>query len=175
MRFFISLLACLSVLSFSVSAQNASKKPATDTDAPNAFWTGNFATGQIMVNIHKIASVSQQKYLLDTQFVVYEVSIDVDGNALTRIYYIEPVAESSSSSAVGAITSRAKSVFGSVQDRATNGSLDIETTVSKSYPATTHSHTIEYRVASLEEINAVYKSLTNALQRGQGRTFTYAK
>lgn len=175
MKFLLSILGCLCLLSLSVSAQNTVRKPASDSDSPNSFWTGNFATGQIMVNIHKIASVSQQKYLLDGQFIVYEVSIDVDGNALTRIYYIEPLAESSSSSAVNAVTERAKSVFGSVQDRATNGNLDINTTVSKSYPATTHSHTIEYRVSSLEEVNMVYKSLCVALQRGQGRTFTYSK
>ena len=175
MKFFLPILGCLCLLNFSSTALGQAKKAATDSDAPNAFWTGNFASGQIMVNIHKIASVSQQKYLLDGQVIVYEVSIDVDGNALTRIYYIELLAESSSISAVGTAVSRAKSVFGNAQDKATNGNMDMETTVSKTYPGTTHSHTIEYRVATLDEINLVYKSLTNALQRGQGRTFTYSK
>lgn len=174
MKFTLPLLACLCLLNISAHAQNE-KKPATDSDAPTAFWTGNFATGQIMVNIHKIASVSQQKYLLDGQFIVYEVSIDVDGNALTRIYYMESVTESSSVNAVSTVADRAKSAFGSVQDRVSNGNLDINTTVSKNYPATTHSHTIEYRVATLDEINLLYKSLTTALQRGQGRTFSYSK
>ncbi|MEG0837501.1 MAG: hypothetical protein RSE01_06830 [Akkermansia sp.] len=179
MKNILVFLFC-SILTVTGLAQNASAqtpkvKAVSDNEVQSEFWTGTFATGQIIVSIHKIASVSQQRYLLDGQVLVYEVCIDVSGNALTRIYYIEPLTETSNVSAVKTVTSRAKEVFGSAQNRVSSADLDIDTTVTKNYPLTTHSHTIEYRLASLAELNAVYKSLSTAIQRGKGRTYTYAK
>lgn len=127
-----------------------------------------------MIPVSKIAAIAQQKYLLDGQFFVYEVTVDVIGNTVTRIYYIEPIAESASGSTnIGAAAyGRAKDLAGIAQNRTGTSGIDINTVVTKNYPATTHSHTIEFRVATLDELNAVYKSVATAFQKGRGRVYT---
>lgn len=152
-------------------------KEGTDTETTSIFWTGNFASGQVIVPVDKIASVAQQKYILDAQFVIHEVSIDSLGNSLIRIYYIEPIAESASSvSAFGsAARDRARELAGELQGRTGTQDLDPETAVTKNYPTTTHSHTVEFRVSSIEELRAVYRSVSTAFTRSKGRTYNSRK
>lgn len=169
-------MAALAMSGALVCAQDKPKE-GTDTEATSVFWTGNFAGGQVIIPVDKIASVAQQKYVLDAQFIVHEVSIDTLGNSLTRIYYIEPIAEAASGvSAFGtAVKERAKELAGEVQGRTGTSDLDPETAVTKNYPLTTHSHTVEYRVSSIEELRTVYRSVSTAFQRGRGRTYNSRK
>lgn len=153
------------------------QKGGTDNEVPTQFWTGSFAGGQILIPLDKIASVSKQKYILDGQFLIHEVAIDSVGNALTRIYYIEPLAVSvTSNTGVGQnAINRAKDVTSGIQDRTGSKDLDPNTVVTKTYPGTTHSHTIEYRVGTVDELDAAYKSISTALTRGRGRTYNSNK
>ena len=43
--------------------------------------------------------------------------------------------------------------------------------VVKSYPATTHTHTIEYRVASEEQLKKIFSSAQEAFESGKSATF----
>lgn len=174
MKKLIMVLYCSLLTGLCATAQDLTKQ-GNDTEASNSFWTGNFPGGQILVPISKIAAIAQHKYLLDGQFTVYEVTIDVVGNSLTRIYYIEPVAATvaGATSFGTAAKERAKAVGENVREKTGTSDLDPETIVSKNYPTTTHAHTIEYRVKTLDELNTVYRSLSNALQRGKGRVYSH--
>jgi hypothetical protein len=41
----------------------------------------------------------------------------------------------------------------------------------KDYPATTHAHTVEYRIESKEKLQGLLKSLTDSLTSGRGDSF----
>lgn len=178
MKSLITFAVCaLFASSITLAQSNNAPKGGTDNEVTSVFWTGNFAGGQIIVPVDKIAAVAQQKYLLDGNFMVYEVTIDVVGNSITRIYYIEPVAASASGASAlsEALLNRGKELSAEFRDRTGTQAVDPMTVVTKNYPTTTHAHTIEFRVATIEELNAVYKSVSTAFQRSKGRTYNANK
>ena len=66
------------------------------------------------------------------------------------------------------MTDREKELGAGAVNRATGGSIDPDTAVAKAYPNT---NTVEFRVATLEQLTKMYASLLKAWQDGKGRTF----
>lgn len=179
----IYLLAAFLLISLPLSAQ----RPATGTDGneelpaetQNAsdqedlkrFWQLTLPDGHFMVALDRIASISRSSYLLDGGLIVTEVTIDTVGNSLCRIYQITPAAEKSNSSAAQRLGQRARDLSGRAAE--VTGS-DVATIVQKNYPTTTHAKTVEYRVAEVATLDALYLSLNRAWREGQGRNFSIA-
>lgn len=80
----------------------------------------------------------------------------------------ETLGQNSGINAIKNVTDRAKELGAGAVNRATGGSIDPDTTVAKAYPNT---NTVEFRVATLEQLNKMYASLLKAWQDGKGRTF----
>ena len=76
--------------------------------------------------------------------------------------------QNSGINAIKNVTDRAKELGSGAVNRATGGSIDPDTTVAKAYPNT---NTVEFRVATLEQLNKMYASRLKAWQDGKGRTF----
>ena len=100
--------------------------------------------------------------------MVYEVTLITLGNTPTKFYYLETLGQNSGINAIRNVTDRAKELGAGAVNRATGGSIDPDTTVAKAYPNT---NTVEFRVATLEQLNKMYASLLKAWQDGKGRTF----
>lgn len=169
-RFFLSAMALCVCAAAPLSAQSKTGAPTQSTDDYNQsqFWIGNFPEGQYVVHLSRIVAVAQQKYILDNACMVYEVTLVTMGNTPTKFYYLESLGQGSGINAIKNVTDRAKELGSGAVNRATGGGIDPDTTVAKAYPNT---NTVEFRVASLEQLNKMYASLLKAWQDGKGRTF----
>ena len=145
----------------------ASSKPDGEEDGPKRFWQANLPGGHYMVAIDRIASISQQTYLLDGGVVVHEVNVDTNGQALARFYYLEPPKTTSSTAAQ--ITERGRELINEAGQRS---GTNVQDMVMKKYPETTHAKCIEYRLKNEQELDALYKSLRETWESGKGRKFT---
>lgn len=118
----------------------------------------------VTIRLNTLTSVSKQRYLLNGTMNVWELVIDTTGNNTIRIYCIDAgekaksVAGSSLRKNVGAAISR------------NTGLLDGSECVTKAYPESTHAHSVEFRVKSLDTINKIQESLFKAMQSGYGES-----
>lgn len=136
----------------------------------NRFWQGNINGGEIMVAVDRIGAISKTQYLLDGGLLCTEVVIDtLGGQSLTRIYHVVPATEAVAANAATKIVDRAKEVL---DNNAARTGTKLHELVQKSYPATTHAHTVEFRVMHLEDLEALYASLKATWTSGKGRNFT---
>jgi hypothetical protein len=138
-----------------------------EEDGPKRFWQAVLPGGHYMVAIDRIASISQQTYVLDGGVVVHEVNVDTDGQALARFYYLEPPKTSSSTTAQ--MVDRGRELVDQAGQRSGSNMQDM---VMKKYPETTHAKCIEYRLKNEKELDALYKSLRETWESGKGRKFT---
>lgn len=133
-------------------------------------WQATLAGGEYAVSTDRITSVSRHSYLLDGALVVDEVTIDTVGQALARFYHITPVgAQGTAGGTAGAAIERGKGMLDSVGQRA---GADLENMVIKKYPVTTHAKSIEYRIATQQELTNLFESAKQAWQSGQGGSFS---
>jgi hypothetical protein len=126
-----------------------------------------------MVALSRIVSVSRHQYVLDGTLIVDEVTVDTEGEALTRFYHISPITDAVPGNAAAALASRGREVIDKVAQRAAG--TNVQDMVVKKYPDTTHARSIEYRVSSEQELTALYSSVRNAWESGRGRQFSAAR
>lgn len=170
--FFTLLLVC------PVYGQQTSEQPAEGEGNRGGwrggrfgYWRAVLPGGTFVVSLNAITSISQHEYMVDGTARVVEVSIDTTGSVQARFYYIEPTAASSQSPAnIG--QSGVQMIQERLQQTAENAGLDeIWRKVVKNYPNTTHAHTVEYRLASRDELNRLFESAERSWLRRQSDTF----
>jgi hypothetical protein len=167
-RFFVAILMMGAA---SVLGQTPTAAPsATGTPPPAlpAFWRCDLPGGTYEVAVRAIVSVSSHEYIVDGAARVTEVNVDTQGNMAVRFYCIEPMTPKAplgvGQSAMDRASELAKEVAGRTGPDAT------WERVIKSYPTTTHSHTIEYRVSSEEKLKQIMASAQSAFESGRGKT-----
>ncbi len=140
-----------------------------DETGPRGFWQASIEGGHYMVALDRIASVSRHKYILDGAMIVDEVTVDTVGRALTRFYFVSSIASASPETSAERLIDRGRELI----DRGARGKgMHLQDMVVKKYPDTTHAGTIEYRVLSEQQLDALYSSLKNAWESGSGRQFS---
>lgn len=149
--------------------QENNTNTAGDKEVRNPFWEANLTGGNYMVALGRITSVSRHKYVLDGAVIVDEVTIDTEGQALARFYFISPISVGGTGAAAAAAVERAAAL---VDGAARRAGTDVQDMVMKKYPLTTHTKTIEYRLMSEQQLSALYQSAKTAWVRGKGRVFT---
>jgi len=141
-----------------------------ESQGHNRFWQCNINGGELMVAVDRIGSISKTQFLLDGGLLCTEVTIDtLGGQSLTRIYHVVPATEAMAPNAATKIVDRAKEL---VDNNAARAGTRLHELVQKSYPTTTHAHTVEFRVMHLEDLEALYSSLKATWISGKGRNFT---
>ncbi len=146
-----------------------SKENTEESVGPRNFWQANLPGGSYTVALRNISSVSKHTYLISATLSVTEVTIDTNGNALARFYYIIPVTESSGSNIAGNLTNRTKELLDHAGDRT---GANANTAVQKEYPTTTHAKTVEFRVSDEGDLDKLYSSVRKAWINGRGVKFT---
>lgn len=144
-------------------------KKASESPGLPRFWQASVNGGNYMVALDRIVSVSRQKYLLDGAVVVDEVSVDTVGQALARFYFLSPISDEAPGASIAGIANRGKELLDKAANRA---GTDVQNMVVKKYPETTHAKELEYRVLSVEQLSALYASVTSAWESGRGRKFS---
>ena len=164
MKTLFSSLALAILMTSPLSAQDAGE------DAPGniRFWAAELGGGHYMVKLGAIVSASRHEYVSDGVARVVEVTIATDSSVAARFYFVEPVGKNSSFNTPGIIANRVESTVNKLGGRA---GVDSDTTVVKNYPASTHAHTVEFRVGSLTALDSLYNSLTSSIQSGRGKVW----
>ena len=145
------------------------KSNTTESDGPRRFWQANVPNGHYMVALDRISTISMHEYLLDGGLVVNEVTIDTAGRALARFYHLEPLTDAAGRDELSRVVDRGRELL----DRAGQKTgTDAHNMAQKSYPATTHAGTIEYRIVDKRDLDALYGSLKKAWETGKGRRFS---
>lgn len=162
----ISIFGFFWVLLGVLSAQTPT--PTPDTPSDRGVWRAELPGGTFVVALSAITSVSSHEYVVDNTARVTEVTVATAGSLIGRFYYLEPnVPEAPGGIGQSAITF--------MQDKLTEGAertgTDAWKKVVKSYPASTHAHTVEYRIDSKEVLQKLYKNVETAWLRGRGDTF----
>ena len=133
------------------------------------YWRCELPGGTYEVAIRAIISVSSHEYIVDGAARVNEVNVDTQGNMAVRFYYLEPSAAKSpvgvGQSAIDRISDLAKEAGQRV------GADKVWERVVKTYPTTTHAHSIEYRVESEEQLKQIFISAQGAFESGVTATF----
>lgn len=151
------------------NAQGEEEKPYSDDSNPHKrFWRASLPGGSYMVALDRIASVSKHEYLLDGNLIVTEVNIDTVGNSAVRIYQITPAASKSGLGTAQRLVERGTELLDKAGQRT---GTDPNSAVHKTYPLTTHTKTIEFRVKNVATLNALLSSVSKAWVDGKGRHF----
>lgn len=167
-----SLAAAAVLISLPASAQESGDNGVSDTATRNPFWQAAFGSGgHYMVRLDRIASISRHRYILDGGILVDEVTVDTSGQALARFYHLEPATAGIDNDSVRRIADRAGEIVNQAASRSGSG---LHNMVAKTYPGTTHAKSIEYRLASKAEVDALYASLRRAWESGEGRSLKVA-
>jgi hypothetical protein len=145
------------------------KEKDNDKETKNGFWEANLAGGNYLVALGRISSVSRHRYVLDGTVIVDEVTIDTEGQALARFYFLSPIDAGGAGAAAADAVERAAALLDNAVRRA---GVNVQDMVVKKYPLTTHSKTIEYRLLSEQQLGALYVSAKTAWITGKGRVFT---
>jgi len=166
-------IALLASIALCLSFAQAQEADPTPTPTPQVFnegiWRAELPGGKYMVRLADISCVSQHEYIVGGAMKVTEVNIVTPGYALARFYVIEPLTPETpynvGQSVLDAATERlreAKEQLSSLGGTNTN-------VVTKTYPATTHAHTIEFRLEKKENLENLFNNVTRAWSEGRAR------
>jgi hypothetical protein len=154
------------LVSVSLHAQQTAQDSQPDETPPDRvrpMWRAILPGGTYSVALRSIVSVSSHEYLVEGGARVTEVNIDTTGNALARFYYIG-AAKAQSPFGLGQSTlEKVEELATEAVDRA--GGEEIWRKVMKNYPTSTHAHTVEFRLESLEQLEKLRKSAEEAFER----------
>lgn len=138
--------------------------PATPVPQTNiAMWRANLPGGSYSVALRSIVSVSMHEYVVDGAARVTEVNIDTLGSALVRFYYIEPNTVSAPGGLGAATVEKAQQLFQEGIEKSGQAG-DVWKKVVKSYPTTTHSRTIEFRIPNKDTVLKIFDSAEAAFR-----------
>ena len=144
------------------------KPKAGDSPGPGRFWQATLKGGHFMVALDRIASVSRHKYVLDGAVIVDEVTVDTVGQALARFYFITPITNAVAANTASGIAARGQELLDKAAERVGTEAHEM---VVKKYGVSSHAKSIEYRLLSAKELDALYASVCNAWETGRGRKF----
>ena len=116
-----------------------------------------------------INSVSLHEYVVDGAARVAEVNISTSGSQLARFYFIEPYPPKPPVPAGQTVLSALDNKANELSARA--GTDENRAKVVKSYPTTTHAHTVEYRLVDRESLNRLFDSIEEAWLSGRAGSF----
>lgn len=140
-----------------------------ETESAKRFWQATLPSGNYMVALDHISSVSMHEYVLDTQLRVTEMVVDTNGRALARFYHVASVAEVASSSTASRLAERGRQLVDQAGERV---GTNVHNLPQKNYPTTSHAGMVEYRILNLNDLKALYTSVQSAWESNRGKTIT---
>ena len=152
----------LTALTLSLSSLSAQENAPTTSIR---FWEATLPSGDFMVALHRITSISKHEYHVGVVKIT-EVVIDTDGNSLARFYTSEILSQAD-------LVNRAIEKSRETLTNSTGGESGLEgNPVIKDYPTTTHAKTVEYNLKDVGAVDSLYNSIKRAWSRNNGAKFT---
>ena len=141
-----------------------------DEPTRDGLWDGRLKGGNYIVRCNSIIALSKHEYVADAVARVVEVNLTLSSSQIVRFYFLEPAKLEANSNLVNAGTQaveRAKGLFEQAAGRVSTTLT--EPRVVKSYPASTHAHTVEFVLKDEARLNSLFQSLERGFRTGQGR------
>jgi hypothetical protein len=124
-------------------------------------WRCTLPGGTYSVALRSITGVSSHEYLIDGGVRVTEVNIATSGSLLARFYYLEPITNPVPGLPAAGTLEKAQALL---VEGANRTGADVWKKVLKSYPTSTHAHTVEYRLESKESVTALFNSVESSFR-----------
>ena len=137
-------------------AQEPSPSP-TPTRLQRGVWQADLPGGKYIVRLSAITAVSLHEYVVDNAARVAEVNIGTSGNETVRFYAIEPNIPKAPGNIGQSVIDKAEEKANELLNRTRMD--ETWQKVMKSYPTTTHAHTIEYRIPDRKTLQALFESI----------------
>jgi hypothetical protein len=156
------------------TGQGGQQQSQGQADEPtrDGLWDGRFSGGNYIVRCNSIIALSKHEYISDGVARVVEVNLTLNSAQVVRFYFLEAYKPETGSSTVGAGTVALERAKGMFEQAAGRVSPDLTTPkVVKNYPASTHSHTVEFVLKEEARLNAMFQSLERGFRTGQGRVW----
>ncbi|MDD5351167.1 MAG: hypothetical protein PHQ12_13230 [Chthoniobacteraceae bacterium] len=138
--------------------------------AQAAFWRCELPGGVFMVSLPSVSLVSIHEYVVDGAARVTELTVGTNSAVVARFYYLEPMVPQSPAGGIGqTLVDKAQQ---QARDAAARTGMEaVWQKVVKNYPVTTHAHTVEYRLETLDQLKRVQKSLEDAWRANRETQF----
>jgi hypothetical protein len=130
-------------------------------------WRADLPGGTYEVAIRSIISVSTHEYVVDGVARVTEMNIETPGAIEVRFYYLEPVVSTSPVGIGQSTLDKIHELATEANSRVNPGDEPPWEKVVKSYPTTTHAHTVEYRLDSKDDVQNLFNSAEQAFRLNQ--------
>lgn len=141
-----------------------------DEPTKDGIWDGRFKGGNYLVRCNSIIGLSKHEYVADGVARVVEVNLTLGSSQIVRFYFLEPAKPETGSTAAEAgmnALDRAKNMVEQATSRISPTLT--EPKVVKTYPASTHAHTVEFVLKEEARLNSLFQSLERGFRTGQGR------
>ena len=164
---------CLAVTCVGASAQT----PAPPTPPRGNFWKCTLPGGVYEVFLRQITAISTAEYVVEGGIKVTQLTIDTTGKTEARFYYMQTLAQAANGGPAQTAANAAQQKLQQATDRVTSAMTGgvaneaMNTMVVKTYPTTTHANTVEYRVATLGEIDELFKSLQTSWETNTNTSY----
>lgn len=162
-----TLLLAFSTTHAQTPTPSATPAPAGATAIP--IFRATLPGGIYAAAVRNIVSVSTHEYLVDGLARVTEVNVETTGSVLVRFYYLEPSAPAAPSGLGTAAVEKAQQLFLQGAEKA---GFDTWKKVTKSYPTTTHSRTVEYRLNTKEDAKKIFEAANEAFRMQKSKQVT---
>jgi hypothetical protein len=130
-------------------------------------WRCDLPGGTYEVAIRSIISVSTHEYVVDGVARVTEMNIETPGNVEVRFYYLEPTVTTTPGGVGQSLIDKAQALANEAAGQVNPGEEPPWEKVVKSYPATTHAHTVEYRLDTEDDVQTLFNSAEKAFRLNQ--------
>jgi hypothetical protein len=160
-----SLIAALFVVPL-VALGQATPSP-TPWPSRTPMWRCDLPGGTYEVAIRNIISVSIHDYVVDGVARVTEMNIETPGTTEARFYYLEPITPSSPIAEGQSALDKVQELATEAAGRLSPGEEPPWEKVVKSYPTTTHAHTVEYRLDTKDDLQNLFNSAEQAFRLNQ--------
>lgn len=128
-----------------------------------------------MVALANIQSISTHEYTIEPLMRITEMTLETNGPVVARFYYVETVTPQTPAgvgqSAIDLLKEKTEQAAAAVGAVAGGGKPPWQRVI-KTYPTTTHAHTVEYRLDSKDQVQQLFNSATKCWTTGKGDTFT---
>lgn len=151
-------------------SSNESSAGAEVVSGPRGFLSIDYKGQRFLVPFHSIVSLSRHDYMVDGAGMVHELTIDTQGSIIARYYYLESLLENNPTNAAQILNNRLEKLRGMAEERTGQDTR----VVVKHYPDTTHAKTVEFNLASMEQLDRIfahiYDDWVEHNGKGDGRT-----
>jgi len=172
---FVALIVLVAPIGYgqTTSPSPTGSPESSPTTRADGFWRCELPGGVYEVAVRAIVAVATHQYVVDGIARVTEVNVDNTGNSAVRFYFIEPATPKTPLGIGQAAVDRASELAKEAAQKVDQD--DVWKRVIKTYPTTTHTHTIEYRVGSEAQLKTIFDSAQTTLETGRGAILKLAE